>query len=558
LRFAHALIRETLYEGLTTVRRVQLHRRAGEALEALYAQDPAPHLAELAHHFFEAAPGGDIDRAVGYAQRAGEHALELLAYEEAARLYGLALQALELKLPVDRLARCELLLRLGEVQERAGNLTAASSAFLEAAEIARSEGAANQLGRAALGYGGRFVWVVKGFLDDDVVPLLEEALHTLPTEDSALRARLLGRIAGVLRDQPEPERRDELSAQAVEIARRLGDRSTLAYALDSRYSAIWGPDNTEERLPIIDEILLLAEDVGDRERAIQGRFYRAVALLELGQMAGVRAELEVMERLAAELRQPAQRWYVTVMQSILALFEGDFETARESVPRGFELARTMRSHMPLGSVRVQVYVLYREQGQLEEVIETTEGAVEEMATVAVMRCIVANLYAELGREDDARAVLESFAEIDFDVRPDNDKLFGWSFLAEVCSSLGDSEHAPTLYALLRRHAHRNAVCHPACAAGSVSRYLGLLATTLGRWEEAERHFDAALEMNTNMGARPWLAHTQRDYSAMLLTRDAPGDKQRAQSLRSSAVAAYRELGMHAALAKVQRLEKASS
>ena len=58
-------VRDTLYEGLTTPRRVQLHRRAGEALEALYAQDQEPHLAELAHHFFEAAPGGDLDKALG-------------------------------------------------------------------------------------------------------------------------------------------------------------------------------------------------------------------------------------------------------------------------------------------------------------------------------------------------------------------------------------------------------------------------------------------------------------------------------------------------------------
>ena len=56
LRFAHGLIRETLYDTLTTPRRVQLHRRAGEALESLYAQDPEPHVAELAHHRFRAAP----------------------------------------------------------------------------------------------------------------------------------------------------------------------------------------------------------------------------------------------------------------------------------------------------------------------------------------------------------------------------------------------------------------------------------------------------------------------------------------------------------------------
>src|SRR5207249_7060993 len=55
LRFSHALIRDVLYDELSPSRRVKLHREIGEALERLYARDPEPHLAELAHHFSEAA-----------------------------------------------------------------------------------------------------------------------------------------------------------------------------------------------------------------------------------------------------------------------------------------------------------------------------------------------------------------------------------------------------------------------------------------------------------------------------------------------------------------------
>ena len=59
LRFGHALIRDTLYDELTSARRLQLHQHAGEALEAVYSADLEPHLAELAHHFLAAAPAGD-------------------------------------------------------------------------------------------------------------------------------------------------------------------------------------------------------------------------------------------------------------------------------------------------------------------------------------------------------------------------------------------------------------------------------------------------------------------------------------------------------------------
>jgi DNA-binding SARP family transcriptional activator len=56
LRFVHVLIRDTLYDELTVTRRMRLHRRIGEAFEALYTDDPEPHLAELALHFYEALP----------------------------------------------------------------------------------------------------------------------------------------------------------------------------------------------------------------------------------------------------------------------------------------------------------------------------------------------------------------------------------------------------------------------------------------------------------------------------------------------------------------------
>ena len=124
LRFSHALIRDALYEGLPTGRRMRLHVQAGEALEALCAREPDAALAELAHHFFAAAPAGSGDKAVDYARRAGDHAAGQLAYEEAARLYEMALTLI-----VDDRARCGLLVALGDAQARAGD-TAASKAHL--------------------------------------------------------------------------------------------------------------------------------------------------------------------------------------------------------------------------------------------------------------------------------------------------------------------------------------------------------------------------------------------------------------------------------------------
>src|SRR5262249_48681519 len=252
-RFTHALIRDTLYEGLTPSRRLQLHRQAGEVLEAAYADDLDAHLTEPAHHFFSAAPAGGGGRGVHYPRRAGARAASLLAYEEAARLFEMALT-----LGAADTLRCDLLLALGDAQARAGDETDAKQTFLQAAHLGRNLRAWEQLARAALGYGGRFVWARAG-TDAHTAPLLESALASLGPEDSELRVKVLARLAGALRDQVDRGPRDTLSAEAVQMARRIGDPATLAYALDGRCMATFWPENTEERIALAAEFMELAD-----------------------------------------------------------------------------------------------------------------------------------------------------------------------------------------------------------------------------------------------------------------------------------------------------------
>ena len=218
LRFSHTLVRDTLDEALTAGQRRAAHLRAGEILERLCASDPEPHLAELAYHFFEALPSGDTGRAVDYAQRAGDHAVALLAYEEAARLYALALRGLDMQAEGVAEKRCALLVALGDARARAGDELAAREAFLRAAALASSADLPVLQAQAALGYGGRLVWS-RAYDDIHLIPLLESALQALPGEASALRVRVMARLAGALRDHPSRDRRASLSAQAVGIAR---------------------------------------------------------------------------------------------------------------------------------------------------------------------------------------------------------------------------------------------------------------------------------------------------------------------------------------------------
>jgi DNA-binding SARP family transcriptional activator len=543
LRFSHALVRDTLYEALSAAHRRAAHLRAGEILDRLYALDPEPHLAELAHHFFEALPSGDPLRAVAFAQRAGNHAVALLAYEEAARLFALALRALDLQTGEVSESRCTLLVALGDAWARAGDEPPAREAFLDAAALAAHAGLPILRARAALGYGGRFVWS-RAYNDPYLIPLLEAALEALPADASLLRVRVMARLSGALRDHPSPERRASLSAQAVQIARGLGDPATLAYALDGQYSAGWSPANPEERLAIAGEIIEFALEVADEERVTQGRFYRLIANLELGRMNEAEAELEIVGAEAAALRQPAQLWVAAASRANLALFRGRFAEARALIAEALTLGERAQRRDAVVSHRLQLFVVHRETGIDGEIQALIDNAVSEFPTRPVFLCARAYIYADLGDAGRAHAAIDDLAAQDFAaIQRDNEYLFSLAFLGDTVDALGEVRAAAVLYDLLVPYAHLNAINADEIATGSVSRTLGVLAAALSRWDDASGHFDAAITHNTGMGARPWAAHAQYDHARMLVARDTPGDRDRAGQLLTVARQTFETLAM---------------
>jgi DNA-binding SARP family transcriptional activator/tetratricopeptide (TPR) repeat protein len=541
LRFAHALIRDTLYDELPATRRVRLHARVGKALEALYSEDAEPHLAELAHHFYEATPAGTVGEAIAYARRAGDRAVSVLAFEEAVSLYEMALQ-----LTADGdAARCDLLLALGEAHARAGDTPAAKATFREAAELAVSQGLPEHLARAALGYGGRLMWDVSRD-DAHLVSLLERALTALGDDDSVLRVRLLARLAGgPLRDSTaDAERRRSLGAQALEMARRIAEPSTLAYALHGYIASRHSPDFTHEQAEIARELVQVALQARDLERAVEGYEEHLDASIELGDLPAAYTDVEAMTTLAEELRQPAQRWLVAVHRALLALLEGRFEEAEQLIAETRSLGERSMGWNAAVTYGLQLYLLRREQGRLEEVEGLVRRAATDNPTYPIWRCVLANMLAELGSTDEACTQLEALAADGFSRLPfDEEWEISMCLLAETVARLGDRPRAATLYERLLPYADRVAISYPEISLGPVSRFLGILAAATGHWDDAERHFRDSLEFSGRIGARPSLAHTQTDYAQMLLEREEPSGSAKARILVDQALATYRELGM---------------
>jgi hypothetical protein len=143
------------------------------------------------------------------------------------------------------------------------------------------------------------------------------------------------------------------------------------------------------------------------------------------------------------------------------------------------------------------------------------------------RCILAHLNAELGELEEARRLFDALAADRFaEIPPTGDRLVNLGLLSDVAVALNDTERAQVLYELLLAAAACCAIDVPEIFTGAVARNLACLAALMGRYADAEAHFEAALAIHEGFGARPWVELTRLEQSRMLRARDEAGDRER--------------------------------
>lgn len=549
-QFSHVLICETLYEEVPATRRARLHLAIGAILETLHGTDTMVAVATLAHHYCAALPGGDPAKASEYAQRAAHRADALFAWEEAVRYYRLALQAIDDADPDTGKARQRLglMIALGEALTKAGENLEAARILQQTAGSARALGLSEELARAACGF-EEAIWR-PGLPGHAAARLLRDALAGLEAGDTTLKVEVLSSLARALIFSGESEAAARFGTQAEAMARRIGDARTLSTALRAGLAARWHPANFERRMTNTLEAMRLAEQVGDRERALEAGSWRLFDLMELGDLHRHAQELGAYAETAIAMRQPFYRYVHLSSQAMLSLFHGRFAQAEQDACEALQFGRRIPSLDAPGVFGMQMFSLRRQQGRLKELAPVVAHFVQARPAAAWWRPGLAIAYAETGMIEQARAQFELLAVDGFAAVP-RDALWvtSMAYLAEVCALLRDAQRAGQLYEFLLPCDGRNVVSPPNVVCfGAAARFLGMLATTTGRWTQAQGHFEAALSANARQEGWPWLAHTQHQYAAMLLMRGAPGDAAHAASLLDEAIASSRALGM-AALAE---------
>ena len=356
-RFAHALINQTLYEGLGATRRARMHQRVAQALEELHGADPpVQRLSELALHWRLAAVSVDRAKAADYASRAGERALESLAPDEAVKLFT---DALELTDNVASAERCGALIGLGEAQRQVGH-PGYRQTLLDAAALARELGDADRLCRAVLANSRGFVSKL-GAVDSERVHALEVAAEAV--EDDSRRARVLSLLALELHHGGDPARCRRLAHEAIEIARAADDPAVLDYTLNRAVFAIWGPEALKERESLADEQLDLAQRLDDPKLS----FWAAQSQWDVGWEAGDRpraaSALTTMRTLAASVPEPTFAWQRLFYEGVAALMQGDLQAAEQWAIQAFEAGTAAGQPDALDVFSAQLFNVRYPQGR---------------------------------------------------------------------------------------------------------------------------------------------------------------------------------------------------
>ena len=453
-------------------------------MEKVHAGRPEAHLFEIARHWAVAAVVGGAARAADWIERAGAEAMRNHAYEEGAKLFKLALDVGVDEL--DAAGRCRLLLGCGAARHLSSDLPGGLDACLRAAALAAEMGRPDLVAQAALVTEPTFSQ------QTDLVMrrLCETAIAAVRSEPAALRARVLARYAQVCDYLADVGPARAASKQSLALAERSGDCDALMAALHARQVVCSGPDGLDERVTLADRLLALAGEAASPDEQLWGHLWCIDVAFERGDFGRVAREMEVVARLAQEVRGPFARWQLQRCRAMLAQAHARFEDARRLAdeafatiaPTGHPAAVLMRDAL--------LSVVGHHAGYSAELLaamglaEDTEVP-SDLETAGVIRALApAWVLAEVGRLPDAAGIYRSLGAVfDWRLSP-HSTLFTYTFGIGLAIALDARDDVASLRDLLSDYRGHHVISGAGALGyfGPVELWIGTAAAHLGLFD----------------------------------------------------------------------------
>lgn len=547
--FAHALIRQSLYESLGATRRARMHHRVATALEQLKPDERDQRLAELALHWRLATISVEVGKAAEYARRAGEQALARLAPGEAARFLA---DAVELIGTTDDAERCRALVGLGEAQRQMGD-AAYRNSLLEASRLAYELQDAQLAADAALANNRGSYSVLMG-VDHERLEAIERALELAGSSVPIRRARLLALQAQELLWDADSRRRWALADEAMELARAAGDPRGLALVLRNAGYALWAPDTLAQRLAIMNELSRCAEVTKDPALLYWAHLNEFNTSFEAADLTVAEVAIERCVQLGSELGQPLLDWGAVSCLVGFHLERGDFATCEREAERAFALGQQAEEPDAVVMYAMQISQLRTFQGRADEVIELLEQGVAQRPHIAGWRGGLAHAYVLLGRHAEAVKILDASLEELRHLPRDSSTTISLAAFAAVAGQTRARDACAELYDLIEPW-QDTLVWTGATGLGHFRMWRALLAATLDLDERADADFAFACEFQETNGMLFWAAYAHVLWGEAFATR---GESGRAQAEGARALALAREHGYGAVEARAAALASSAT
>ena len=531
-QFVHALVRDTVEEVLSPAMQASLHLRIAEALEQIYDADRRSVYAELAGHFGAAAAVAGSERGVHYGRLAAEQAKGTGAYDEAVSHFEAVLRLL----PADDIEATRVLVALGQVQMRMGQAFKAQHTHERAFDAARRNGWAELAARAALGY--EEAVHQPGAPGGPAVRMVSEAIGLIGEQQVPLRIHLQASLSRSLYLSGDQEGAVAAGDRALAMARAVGDLEGLVAVLQAVTTVT---TDTHRLLQASTELHDVATRLGDSWSAAYATGNMIRALIELGRLGEANEVLKQHRVLSNRGRYLMFQFMSLVYDALLALAAGRFDEAELAAEQAHALGDSSDTLFDVGVYGLQMFAIRREQGRLAEVLPLMRVLSTRDDDHPIWRPGLTALYAELGMFEESRRELDVLSPDEFAAVP-RDSVWPacLTFLAEACIACRATEHATTLLRELDRFAGRNLMVAMTICFGPADRLRGGLAHLLGRDDEAEQHFRAAMALADRSASPVWRAHVQHDWSVLAA---ATGDTAVASSLAREAHVTAMTLGM---------------
>lgn len=483
--FAHALVRDTLYDSLSASRRARRHVAAARVLAG------RGRAVEEARHWLAAGPA-HAATAWRAAVAASGVARDLHAHEETAALLGSALTAMDDDPEAAPLDRYDVLMARADAYRWSGRWVELTADIRSAIDAAREVGDTELVLLAATSGAQGALWqtTYHGEVDETLIAALREGLAALSPEPSPLRCRATASLAGELYYAEPLAVRRTLVDEALAMATEIDDPALTVEVMQIAAVALWTSATAHDRIRLAEESARIAAEIGRERDTVLSMTLAAVAHAEAGRP-------DRMRELAEQAMSEAQRLRLVYAELVLSglimpwLAMGGRTHECEQM-----LARVQRLHHQASIPQseqammgaVFVYAVWNGSGP--DVVEPLIAMARDDALP--MSSIVGALLCRIDRVDDAREYVRTHpVDLDHD---DWFSMLSWCNAAEVAMYLKDPALAADVLALIAPFTGHSCSGGSGNASGPVDSYIAYAHVALGDTAAATAHADRAMEL----------------------------------------------------------------